>query len=166
MTFNRFLAVLAGMVIGLSLLGGVQPVSALTVAQQARCDLATTRIDLLITRYSNNKDRHVERYVSARNKIITLVEKLEGKGYDVTKITTDLKTWDGMIKKMSTDYNIFVDSLNLTKQYTCAQSQGDFKTQLKDAQSKLATVKQSSLDTRLFYQQTIRTDIEELKSQK
>lgn len=133
---------------------------------QAKCNLVTSRVELLTTRYNNNKDRHIAVYQKAKDRVTELVAKLETKGYDVAKLKTDLQTWDGQIKNIGTQYSEFIAELNKSKQYACGQSQGDFKAALQAARVQLADVRQASLDARNFYQSTIRADLTAIKNQK
>jgi hypothetical protein len=141
-------------------------VQALTNKEQERCNLVTSRIELLTTRYGNNKQRHVNAYINAKDRITNLVNKLESKGYDVSKLKADLIVWEEKTQKFGTDYQEFINILNESKTYICGQSNGDFLASLAKARQQLLIIRQDVLDIRLYYQETIRADIQALKSQK
>lgn len=137
-----------------------------TVNTDQRCSIATSKVDLLITRYNNNKDRHINRYNTAKDKIQKSVETLEKNGYDVTTLKADLKTWDAMIVKIGTETAQVITELNKSKEYVCGKSQGSYVDSLQKAKRELADVRQASLDVRNYYQNTIRKDLNDLKAQK
>lgn len=137
-----------------------------TVNTEQRCNIATAKVDLLITRYNNNKDRHVNRYNTAKDKVQKNVETFEKNGYDVATLKADLKTWDTMIIKIGTETAQVISELNKSKEYVCGKSQGSYADALKNAKRELADVRQASLDARNYYQNTIRKDLNDLKAQK
>jgi len=132
---------------------------------QQRWETVQKRIELIITRFENNHERHVEAYNKAKEKVQKLVEELGAKGYDVSKLSQDLATWDGMFQEFARDYAAFIEKLEEIAGLTPEQAQGRFMSLIREARELLRTVRQDALDIRLFYQQTIRADIQELKGQ-
>ncbi len=132
---------------------------------EQRGEMLQQRIELIITRFENNKERHVEAYNRAKEKVEQLLEALEGKGYDVSKLSQDLSTWEAMIVEFAKDYAVFIDKLKELEGMAVGQSEGQFRSGLKEARQLLRQVQQDVLDIRLFYQKTIRADIQEIKAQ-
>lgn len=124
------------------------------------------RIDLIIARFNNNKERHVATYNAMKAKVQEVVNTLAAQGYDVAKLTADLQIWDQMIVKFAQDYVTFIGLLETAKAYAPYESQGQFSSALAQARAQLRVCRQDSLDMRLFYQQTIRPDIAAVASQK
>jgi len=136
-----------------------------TILEQ-RCSIVTTRIDTMIARYDNNKQRHIEQHRKAIERVSSVVNQLESRGYDVTQLRADLKIWESDIIAFANQYTEFVSALRLSQDYACGKSQGDFKAQLTVARKELADVREASVTVRNFYQTTVRADLQALKNQK
>lgn len=134
------------------------------VQQQAAQNLQQ-RIDLVITRFNNNKDRHIAAYNRAKAEVEQIVTTLGAKGYDVSKLKTDLVTWDQMVVKAAGDYAAFISKLEATKAFTPGQAGGQFAAALADSRAALVLARQDFLDVRTFYQTTIRPDVAALATQ-
>ncbi len=132
---------------------------------EQRGEMLKQRIELIITRFENNKDRHVKVYNEAKEKVMQLLEAMEAKGYDVSKLAQDLSAWDAMIVKFAQDYALFIAELQELSQLAVGDSEGQFRAGLQEARKLLRQVQQDAMDIRLFYQKTIRADIQELKAQ-
>lgn len=134
--------------------------------QDERAKRIQERISLVIARFNNNKDRHIAAYKATKEQVAAIVNALAAQGYDVSKLSQDLKTWDAMIVKFATDFANFINKLTATQQYIPFESQGQFKAALEVARAQLRVVRADDLDIRTFYQTTIRPDVQDLKSQK
>lgn len=132
---------------------------------QQRWETVQKRIELIITRFENNHERHVKAYNKAKERVQKLVEELGAKGYDVSRLSQDLATWDGMFQEFARDYAAFIEKLEEISGLTPEQAQGQFMSLIREARELLRAVRQDALDIRLFYQQTIRADIQELRDQ-
>jgi chromosome segregation ATPase len=130
------------------------------------CTNTSKMIDTRISRFDTNKKKHVENYTKMKTALQQLITKLKAKGFDTSKLETDLTTLGDKITKFGTDYAAYIAKLGETKNFTCGQSQGEFKTALDTARDSLKTVNQDAVDIRNFYQTTVRPDIEALKAQK
>lgn len=133
--------------------------------QDQRSKLVMERIDTIIARFNNNKDRHVAAYNAVKDKVQEVVTAMSAKGYDVSKLTSDLQAWDQMIIKFAQDYASFIDLLAVTEQHDPYTSQGAFLAALDQARAELRIARQDSLDLRNYYQTTIRPDVKALESQ-
>ncbi len=132
---------------------------------EQRWEMIRQRIELVITRFENNEERHARAYEKVKGKVEAFLEEMSAKGYDVSKLSQDLATWDGMFEEFSRDYAAFVDKLEEIAGLTPEQAKGRLMSLIKEARGLLRTVRQDVLDIRLFYQQTIRADIQELRNQ-
>ncbi|MBI5621436.1 hypothetical protein HY933_01040 [Candidatus Falkowbacteria bacterium] len=131
-----------------------------------QCETLEARVDLQITRYDNNKGKHLAIYDRMKEKLAKVLERAVGAGYDVAQLQADVATWQTKIDKFKTDYAAYIDKLKATQNYACGNSQGQFLAALKDAKAALRVVHQDSIDIRLFYQQTVLADLRALKAQK
>ncbi len=132
---------------------------------QQRWETVQQRLRLIITRFENNKERHVRAYQQAKEKAEEFLEKMSSKGLDVSKLSQDLETWDGMFKEFARDCEALIGKLEEILALDPAQAKGSFSPLIKEARQLLREVQQDALDIRLFYQQTIRADIRELRDQ-
>lgn len=131
-----------------------------------RCTTLTQNIDRRINRFNNNKERHINQYNTAKQRLSQLITKLQQKGYDVLQLQADSKIWDGKVQKFASDYVVFINKLNETKNVTCGQSDGALRSYLKQARQQIVVVHQDSIDARTYYQTVIRADIQALRNQK
>lgn len=134
--------------------------------QDARAKRITERIETIITRFNNNKDRHFAAYEAVKTRLGQMVTELASKGYDVTKLKSDLQAFDGLVVKFGQDYATFISLLQATEQYAPYASQGQFLTVLDQARAQLMVVRQDSLDARNYYQTVIRPDVQAVRNRK
>ncbi len=133
--------------------------------KDARAARITERIELVIARFDNNKERHVAAYNAAKARLKEAITELAEKGYDVTRLTADLQAWDGMFVKFAQDYATLINLLRTAEQYAPYESQGQFAAAIQQARAQLVTVRQDALDIRHYYQTVIRPDLQALKDQ-
>ncbi|MBC7252822.1 MAG: hypothetical protein H5T72_02475 [Actinobacteria bacterium] len=132
---------------------------------QERWEFLQQRIELIIARFNNNQQRHQKVYEQVRSAVSEFLEKMKAKGYDVSKLEQDLATWEQMFEKFAQDYAAFIQKLEEIAALSPEQAQGSFYSLLREARQLLRVVRQDAMDIRLFYQQTIRADIQELRNQ-
>lgn len=134
--------------------------------QEERAKRITERIELIIARFDNNKERHIATYNAVKDKLQAAIAKLEASGYDVSVLKADLQTLDGMVVKFAQDYAAMIDFLRAAEQYAPYESQGQFQQAIQQARAQLRVVRQDALDIRTYYQTVIRHDIQSVKNQK
>jgi len=133
--------------------------------EQQRAAVIKERIDLIIARFNNNKDRHIAVYNATKAKVVEVVTTMSAKGYDTSKLSADLQTWDQMVQKAAADYATYVSLLQSAEQFAPYQSGGQFWNAINQARAQLRVVRQDSLDVRSEYQTVIRPNIAALVSQ-
>lgn len=134
--------------------------------QAKRCTTLTQNIDRRISRFNNNKERHMNQYNTAKQRLSQLTEKLQKQGYDVSQLQADGQTWDTKIQKFATDFTVFINKLTETKNAACGQSEGTFRTLMNQARQQVKIVHQDSVDARTYYQTVIKADIQAIRDQK
>ncbi len=132
---------------------------------EAACQRITSVIDSRISSYDTHKQEHIQRYDNIVNRVTELVSKLTDKGYDVSKLTTDLHTLNGMIKDFATDYTNFINTLKDAKQFACGNSQGQFAAKVEEARTYLKQAREQAVAIRSFILETIKPDLQALKGQ-
>lgn len=132
---------------------------------EERADTLQKRIELVITRFNNNKERHIAAYNKVKSQLGEIADALEAKGYDVVKIKGDYRELDLKIKKAATDYAAFIKKLEEAAELAPGASDGQFAQVLAQARSLLRVFREDILDIRHFYQTVIRKDLQDLKEQ-
>lgn len=162
--------VLSSMLVGLASLMTVTPVLAVSEATSGgntqRCQNLTARISTQIARYQNNQSKHQATWDQIVQRLSSLADKLDAKGYDTAQIRTDSKTLAAKISKFSQDYAVFITDLQATQAVVCGSSQGAFKQAAQTAKTQMQAVVTDRVDVRNFYQTVIRKDIQALRTQK
>lgn len=130
-----------------------------------RCNSITNRIELIITKYDVNHQRHVQRYQNISTNISELITKLNAQGYDTKALQEDLDQLDAYINEFSEEYASFVQSLKLSQSYACANSEGDFRRAVEEARGYLLKARETSLDIRILINDEIRGDLNALKNE-
>ena len=133
--------------------------------QEERADTVQKRIELIITRFDNNKERHIAAYNKVKSQLKEIADALEAEGYDVVRIRGDYRELDLKIKKTATDYAAFIKKLEEAAELEPGASGGQFAQVLQEARSLLRVFREDILDIRHFYQTVIRKDLEDLKEQ-
>ena len=131
-----------------------------------KCELLTNNIQNRINAYNNKKNAHIKRYENLKNTVSKVITRLEEKGYDVSSLKIALNELDSKIKKFTSDYDIFIEKLENTGNYSCGQSEGEFLNSLEEAKTALQTVLQDAKDIKNYYTEVIKKEISDLREQK
>ena len=137
--------------------------------QEARQELASCanisgRIDIKLGIYKTLRENHLNRFNNTRDRIKKLIERLDAKGMDTTKVKADLQTLGTKIDKLATDTNNFITKLESTKEFDCADSKGKFKETVDAARTLRATIKADVTDIKNFLQTILRVDVKALRA--
>lgn len=131
---------------------------------EQKCGYVESRIDLRIARYENNQKKHSDVYNQSLKNLNNLVVEWKAQGKDTTKLESDLQEFKNKIDKFKQDYESFINKMRELRGLVCGDGQGSFAQTLLDAKQLLEIVHQDVLDIRLYYQQTIRPDLQSLES--
>lgn len=130
----------------------------------ARCPVVESKIQVKSTNFDNSKVKHLEVYAKVKERLVVIVDKLAAKGFDVASLRAALVIYDQKIKKFSDDYAIYIGKLKESQVYVCGKSEGQFRTQLKEAKVALAQVHKDAVDIRTYYAQTIKPEINKIRA--
>jgi hypothetical protein len=128
------------------------------------CQVIVTNLNKRITNFDKNKSGQVTKFKKTQTKVVTLVDNLEAKGYDVTQIRADLVTYDQLITKFNADYSTFVADLGSTRDFTCGKSSGEFMAKLSISRSQLKTIRDDAVAVRTYWSGTLKPAIDALKA--
>lgn len=133
--------------------------------KEARCEGVIRRIDNRIAAYNNNKDRHLNEYRKVKERALALADRLDGRGYDTSKIRADAQTLNVKIVKAAQDYDSFIAKLEEAKAQDCGDAQGIFRKTMGQSREFLKTFRASVADIRTFIRTVLHPDIKALRSQ-
>jgi len=112
------------------------------------------------------KEKHMAVYENMTERISKFIEKLSTDGYDVAKIEADLVVLQEKIQSFSDDFAAQSSKLAETKDLACGHSDGEFKGKLIEARLAVKMSHTDAMEIRKYVQNTLRVDIQALRSQK
>ncbi|OGC48109.1 hypothetical protein A3A69_00920 [candidate division WWE3 bacterium RIFCSPLOWO2_01_FULL_37_15] len=130
-----------------------------------RCEILNNRIDARIQLFEQNKEFHKNIYEALVGKVRNLIDWLNKKDLVAEKLQLDLIILNDMITKTWEDYSSFISLIMDTKNYTCGESQGQFRDKLLNALEQLKVYKTDLQDIRVFYKNTVKEDMKDLRDQ-
>lgn len=130
-----------------------------------KCENIDQRVEGRITAFENNKKEHLDRYNSVKDRVTTIIEKLNLLGYDTSQLSIDLQKFDALVVEMATEYQAFIDILRSAQEYECGNSDGSFRDVMQKSQEQLMRVKAKRQEIRKFYSEILRVDIQNLRNQ-
>jgi hypothetical protein len=131
---------------------------------EQRCTVLNQKVELTLTRYTNNLPRHKATYQSMQQKVEQLLAKAKAAGKDTAELEADLTVFRGKVQTYAGQVDAVMKQLEVTKQYNCGSSEGQFRAALIEARRLAQQAHQTGLDLRLYYQKEIRADLNTLKS--
>jgi len=134
--------------------------------KEKRCNRITEFIDKRIQTYDENKTKHIENHQKIVSKITTLMNSLNGKGFDTTQLQNDLNTLNQMVNSFAIKYNQFINTLRTAKTLGCGDSEEDFKQMMEQSRTELKFARDEAQAIWKFINTTIRKDLNDLKVQK
>ncbi len=132
---------------------------------KTRCQAVNHRVAGRIKMYEEKRDPHIFKFTNLMNILDKIITRADAKGFDTSALKEDKIKLDEMIKKFKDDYDLFIQKLMNTRNYTCGKSEGQYKNALNESKIQLGIVRQDSEDIKEFFKTTIREDIAKLKEQ-
>lgn len=125
---------------------------------QAICKVATNRISRIIT----NSGQHLtnrQNYVTQKKaKLDSDLAQLTAKSIDITTLQADADHLKGLLDTWVTDFQTYIQDLKDTQQFTCGNSDGQFKAAVEKAKAQQKTLKADDKAIREYYNKTYRVD--------
>lgn len=129
------------------------------------CEDIETRIAEKVTKFNGNKRKHISAYNNMLGRAKKFVEKLDEKGYDTSKVESDIKTLNEKIIKYARDYTTYNNKLIEAQNYACGKSHDEFVAKFAEAKEALKAVREDVIDIKNYYQNTLRVDLANIKNQ-
>lgn len=116
------------------------------------------------SRYDKNKAKHIEAYVTVRDRLLDFVTRAENASVDVTTLKSQLTTWSGLIKDSQNKYDAFTAFLRTAGTQVCSDRDG-FAENLETAKVMLDEFKHSLEKSRDYYKNTIKPSLQDIRGQ-
>ncbi len=112
--------------------------------QTDRCEQIEAKINNRINRYEENADKHTARLNAISEKLSSMIEVLQGKGCDVSQLSTLVGSLDTKIAELSSLYRTFISELQGTRSLVCGERNSEFVTMVKSSNTKLTEFRRLS----------------------
>jgi chromosome segregation ATPase len=132
---------------------------------ERHCDIVNKRIDARISHYEQHYNDVEARMARVTQRTTDFINRLETKGYDVSKVRSDLATLEEMRATRRNLYTAFINELEEAKQYDCGDSEGAFKTAMEESRGALAKWRDQVKANREYINGTLRPDLQALRGQ-
>lgn len=130
-----------------------------------RCERARTAITTQMTKLDQVKDDHGTKFSKFVTHLDLLIEKLDDRGVDTTKLVADKEKLEALILEYDSALELYLQKIDAAKALApnCGTSQGEFLTALKDARTQMQVVRSKAQAVRVFIQTTIKVDLAAVK---
>jgi len=129
------------------------------------CNRVEAKVRNRVNNFKNHQKRRVNRHTRIIERITSLADNLDDKGYNTTQLRTHLKTYEGKIDEYEEEFEAFIKELSTSEEYTCNETEKKFVDQIKQARIKLGITRQKRAQIWEYYNEVIKKDLEELKNQ-
>jgi len=134
-------------------------------AKERICTATQSRVG---ARWQKYYDARMNRVENMERGVLALQERVEyfkEKGLNTSKLDADVATLQELIGEYKTAYNDFLTALEEAKTVPCANYEGKFLPELKEAREAWTIVRARFQAIKDFYLSNIKTDLVELRSQ-
>lgn len=129
------------------------------------CEAIETRIATTLERHDVAKARHTANLQRLYTRGKELSTKLSAEGVDVAKLSADLETFKGKLDTVASTFTAYDASLTATQQYSCGESEGAFKEQLRLSRDDFKEFRDAVKEARDYWRAVVMTDIAAIKEQ-
>ncbi len=135
-------------------------------AIERRCAVSETRVTNIVGKYDVAYPVHVRNYQKISQKVKEVITKAQAQGKDTTKLEAVVKTLDEKITTLDQQVKAVIAQLKVAQQYACGESHGKYVEEIKKARELAQTAHKTMLDVRSYYQNTVRPEIQALRTTK
>lgn len=132
---------------------------------QKKCEVAQKRISNKSGQLENNRKMYQKVYGNMESRLARLVERLDNVGLDTSKLKADLAELKTMTQKLHSDYAAFISEFKGTETAACDKTKEEFKSQFEGVREQVKVIKNDRAAIRNFFNDTIRPELQLLKSQ-
>jgi hypothetical protein len=127
------------------------------------CSDINARVDGKINAFEDGKNRRAMGLFNILEVISRIEQRAKTANIDTSQLDSDFVFLNQSIEIFKTDYALFIEKLNNTKNYTCGHSQGQYMNALSEARPQLKIVKADLDSIKDFTNSVIKQDIQALR---
>lgn len=142
---------------------GVQDKLAATKAKA--CTKIKARVEKAQTKLGKRIDKAEEIFKNQDDRLQTLATKAQARNIDVTKLQSDMKTWQGYTTSIQTTRSEIVEQVQSGVTQTCSGDAIGGASAFTAAKSKIEDIQKIRQDRRDYWEDTIIPDLKDIKSQ-
>jgi len=132
---------------------------------KARCDRVKSRVDERVNIYNARRDFYQKRHDLAVQRADEIIKRLEGKGYDLTKIKADREQLTKLRNEFVTLHEKLVQSLVDLRTSTCnGANKAEFDAKLQAFQESLRLQREKAKEISSYIKNTLIPDIKDLRN--
>ena len=129
------------------------------------CAIREQRIALLIALYENRYQHNQDTYQRIKSIVVSALDNLSNKGYNVSRLRADLQTLNGYIQTFQQQKDAVINQLETAQGCPCGKSDGQFAQAMAEARQLAKEAHQTMVTIRTYYQTTIKPDFQALRKQ-
>ncbi|EKD96171.1 MAG: hypothetical protein ACD_24C00157G0003 [uncultured bacterium] len=160
-----FFLIISGKTYALALSASEDALQIRDEIRENRCEALNNKIDARIQLFEQNKEFHKNIYEALIKKVENTIDWMSEKGLGINKLQSDSIVLSDLITKAWEDYSSFITLLMDTKNYTCGESQGQFRDKLLNALEQLKVYKSDLQSIKAFYKNTVKEDMKDIRDQ-
>ena len=130
-----------------------------------RCENIAERVRNRISKFETNKDAHINRYDSLRDRLLEIANKLDSKDLDTTEFRAAISGLNSLVLEYARLYEDFILELEVSEDYACGESEGAYKETLEAAKDKLSIAREKRKEIVEYYRTEVRGAIQDLRNQ-
>lgn len=131
--------------------------------EENRCNRISLRIDIVAQKHNQGKERYRIRYNAIKNRITTLIDKLDEDGYDITKLNIHLEELNTLIAQFTDKVPALINATSSMKQSACEGDRDGFNTHKNSSTLILTDLKTISKQIKDLVTVTIKDELKSLQ---
>jgi anion-transporting ArsA/GET3 family ATPase len=132
---------------------------------EARCERINERIEAKIQKYTENQNRYHGIYQGVMNRLANTITRLEGAGVDTAALEENQAEMQEKVDAIKDSYQVLIDKLEDSKQYTCGESEGDFVKALGEIKTQMSKIREQIEEVRKYFDDEVIPNIKALKEE-
>lgn len=132
---------------------------------QANCKAAQGKVASVSGRINGIQTSRVQVHQNLVNSLVSLVEKLQAKGADVTELTASLQTLVTKMETFDADLATYEQSVGDLEALDCVASPEDFKAALQTSRTNLEKVRAGAKDIHTYLKDTVKPLLQTIRTQ-
>jgi phage shock protein A len=129
------------------------------------CSVITERVNNRLESFVSTHNTHEEAYNTHVETLTKISSKLQSQGLDVTDLNSNIAVLEVKISKFKADKETVVLALEATKEFSCGNSDGEFRESVQAAREAQKILLSDVGDILSFIKTAIKKDLENLREQ-